>query len=266
MSRVSLLISLSALSLLFQAVAPANDLPPPFHAGAARVNDSQRRVERNPPPICEYRHVISLRGNESAQGKMQDMMTRLALPDGGVRLSLRDNCVGIPTDSTPYDRYLEPVHQVLENLGGGAASMERVEELMSEGRKFRYEFNEPYTAASPERTAARHRGDCKSKSLWLCYELRDSSVRFVVGRLHRRSRIQHAWLYWRHSGHWWILDCTTRDTPVAADSVGMDEYIPYYSYDREGSYRHRATEIIMASGIVPSGVRESATPRGGSLN
>ncbi len=143
--------------------------------------------------------------------------------------------------------------------------MERVRRLMSQGRKFRYVFNEPYTAALPERTAATHRGDCKSKSLWLCSEMGDSSVRFVVGRLHRRSRMQHAWLYWRYSGRWWILDCTTRSRPVAADSVGADEYIPYYSYDRDCSYRHRATELIVASGIPATPPNDHATLRG-SLN
>ncbi len=272
MPRFSFLIRLSALSLLLRLSSHGSDLPAPFHAGGANSQQAQARarVERNPPPpISEYRHVVSLRREESLQGRLQDLMSRLSLPQPGVRLNARDNCVGILTDSTPYDRYLSPVHQVFAGLAArGAASMERVEGLMSVGRRFRYEFNEPYTAATPERTAERRRGDCKSKSLWLCYEMGDSSVRFVVGRLHKRSRMQHAWLYWRHSGRWWILDCTTRSHPVAADSVGEDEYIPYYSYDREGAYRHRATEMIMAAGIpaVPDARGNTAPTLRGSLN
>ena len=251
MVRFSFLIAVCALALLGGLTAHASDLPAPFHAGfAPRTNVV--RAERNPPPICEYRHVINLRPGD-LRGNMQDAMTRLAMPGGGLRLNLLDNCVGLPTDSTPYDQYLSPVRRVFGGLGSSSASMARVEELMSEGRKFRYQFNEPYTAAPPEVTAERRRGDCKSKSLWLCWEMKDASVRFVVGRLHRRSRMQHAWLYWRHSGQWWILDCTTRTKPVPADSVGLDEYIPYYSYDREGEYRHRATEIVVASGIIPAG-------------
>jgi hypothetical protein len=269
MPRFSFLIRLGVLSLLFRLSSSGSDLPAPFHANGVNSQQAQARAQANPPPISEYRHVVSLRHEESLQGRLQDLMSRLSLPLPGVRLNARDNCVGILTDSTPYDRYLSPIHQVFANLGPpGAASMERVEGLMSVGRKFRYQFNEPYTAALPERTAERHRGDCKSKSLWLCYEMGDSSVRFVVGRLHARSRMQHAWLYWRHSGRWWILDCTTRNRPIPADSVASDEYIPYYSYDREGAYRHRATEMIMASGIpaVPDARSNAAPALRGSLN
>ncbi|GEM_PF-1619058 len=253
MARLPLVFCLCVCGL--RVFAAGSDLPAPFHAGGGRqaaLVQNEKQGEKSPLPISEFRHVISLRHDESFPVRMQAMITRLTLPDSGFRLNVRDNCVGVPTASTPYDNYMQPVHRVFDSLAGGAASVDRVGALMKEGRKFAYVFNEPYMAASPERTARVHRGDCKSKSLWLCQEIGDSSLRFVVGRLHKRSRVQHAWLYWRHSGRWWILDCTTRTRPVAADSVGMDEYIPYYSYDREGAYRHRATEIIMAGGPIPA--------------
>src|SRR5579862_8148570 len=83
--------------------------------------------------------------------------------------------------STPYDRYMAPVKQVLTHLPSNeSASMERVRQLMREGRGFRYAYTDPYTAAFPVQTAQTRSGDCKAKALWLCDQLHDASVRFVI--------------------------------------------------------------------------------------
>ena len=160
--------------------------------------------------------------------------------------------LGAPAGGTPYDRYMTPVKNVLIQLGRDEASMERVRELMRVGRNSRYSFTTPYTAATPETTAATHAGDCKAKALWLADQLNDSSVRFVIGKARSSSRISHAWLMWQHDSRWWILDCTNMREPIPADRVSTSEYIPFYSFSKEGTYRHRATATLYADAVAGS--------------
>lgn len=139
---------------------------------------------------------------------------------------------------TPYDQYLGPVSTVLHHLDGSSPSFERVSALVREGFGFKYVFDTPYTAATPAETEARHAGDCKAKSLWLASEMNDPSIRYVIGKARRTSTISHAWLMWKHNGHWWILDPTNSARPILAENTGPDEYLVTYSYDKNGSYRH----------------------------
>jgi transglutaminase-like putative cysteine protease len=142
---------------------------------------------------------------------------------------------------------MRPVKQVLSSLNGNGTSMDRVKGLLREGKSFRYSFTEPYVAASPSVTAKTRSGDCKAKSLWLCNELGDRSVRYVIGKARSTSKISHAWVMWNDGNRWWILDPTNSSRPIAADSTSRTEYIPLYSYDRNGCYRHSATQIYMAN-------------------
>ena len=151
---------------------------------------------------------------------------------------------------TPYDRFMSPVKQVLSTLEDDKAPMERAQKLMRIGRGFRYSYTDPYNAASPEVTASTRAGDCKAKSLWLVDQLGDSSVRYVIGKAKRSSKISHAWVMWQHEGRWWILDCTNTSRPIAADSVSKNEYIPLYSYDRSGSYRHAGLRGMTAEAVA----------------
>src|SRR5207249_4998557 len=129
-------------------------------------------------------------------------------------------------------------------------SLLRVRDLMRKGRSFRYSFIDPYLAALPNVTSYTHTGDCKAKALWLADQLNDPSVRFVIGKARASSRISHAWLLWQHDSRWWILDCTNLREPIPADRVSNREYIPYYSYAKTGTYRHRATQLLMADRIA----------------
>lgn len=155
--------------------------------------------------------------------------------------------LGHTASSTPYDRYMRPVRQVLSSVGGETASMDRVKGLMREGRRFRYVFDDPYTAAYPSETAAARAGDCKDKALWLADQINDENVRFVVGKARSNARLSHAWVLWKNEGRWWILDCTRNSRPIAADRVARDEYVPYYSWSKGAVYRHAATRIDFAS-------------------
>jgi hypothetical protein len=168
--------------------------------------------------------------------------------------------LGLPASATPYDTYMNPVKQVLTHLASEETSMDRVRGLMHQGRAFRYSFTSPYVAATPDVTAATRSGDCKAKALWLADQMNDDSVRFVIGKASRTSQIAHAWLLWQHDNRWWILDCTRNWDPIPADRVSSSEYIPYYSFAKDGEYRHQATRTQVAGtrGVTGSGAAIAA--------
>jgi hypothetical protein len=153
--------------------------------------------------------------------------------------------LGFPADATPYDPYMTPVKEVLGHLNNEETSMERVRRLMHVGRAFRYSFTSPYVAATPDVTAETRAGDCKAKALWLADQLNDQTVRFVIGKARITSQMSHAWLLWEHNNRWWILDCTNNWNPIPADRVSSSQYIPYYSFAKNGEFRHRATELYV---------------------
>jgi hypothetical protein len=146
--------------------------------------------------------------------------------------------LGAPATSTPYDPYMRPVKTVLRSLSGETPSMKRVCGLMREGRSFRYSFTEPYVAESPSVTASRKAGDCKAKSLWLCAQLGDQNLRYVIGKSRLGAKLSHAWVMWKADGKWWILDCTNTSRPILAESISSSEYIPLFSFDRDAAYEH----------------------------
>jgi hypothetical protein len=146
--------------------------------------------------------------------------------------------LGASTSVTPYDRYMQPVRQVLEGTRDRKPSIAEVSDLMRTGRGFHYEYTQPYVAASPAVTAARGAGDCKDKSLWLAQQMDSRDVRFVVGRTHPYSTTLHAWLLWRSSGEYYILDCTNTSRPIPVSSLMPGEYTAKYSWSSEGEYRH----------------------------
>ena len=169
-----------------------------------------------------------------------------ALPLGGAELALQ------PTTFTPYDRYMGSVRTVIANLDPHPTTMTLAARLMKEGRRMRYCLSDPYRADPPSVTAGRKAGDCKSKALWLYDGLGDTNALFVIGKVQKRARSSHAWVYWRYDDRWWILDCTERADPIAADSVSADRYVPYYSFGKAGTFRHRATSLILTGVITPS--------------
>ena len=151
-----------------------------------------------------------------------------------------------PTDLTPYDRYMGTLHTVIAELDGRGATMAQTCAWMKVAHHFRYESGDPYRAALPEITALTEAGDCKAKALWLYSCLGDPSALYVIGKIAKDAKNNHAWLYWRSQNRWWILDPTNRSEPVAADSVSRDRYLPHYSFGPGGAYRHTTTQLFMA--------------------
>lgn len=155
--------------------------------------------------------------------------------------------LGSSTSRTPYDRYMSPVRQTFASLSGGGTTMEKVQALMRQGRGFRYAHTEPYYPAHPDQTAARRKGDCKDKALWLIDQLQDPTARFVIGKEKRGARLSHAWVMWKHEGQWWILDCTMTSKPIPADRVSLDKYVPLYSWTKGVSFQHSEKSGAVAS-------------------
>jgi hypothetical protein len=181
---------------------------------------------------ANFRHDVLLRDSsaDSSHGSF-------ALPPGGRELELQ------PTSSTPYDHYFGNVRTVIASLEPHGTSMARACHLMKVGHSFEYLSRDPYRPDPPKLTELQHSGDCKSKALWLFDNLADSGALFVIGKAEKNLRTSHAWVYWRCDGRWWILDCTDRADPIAADSVSPDRYVPYYSFGKLGTYRHPATKL-----------------------
>jgi hypothetical protein len=155
--------------------------------------------------------------------------------------------LGSTSAGTPYDRYMAPVKNTLSSLGREHPTMDKVNALMKEGRSFRYQMDDPYVAALPQETARTRTGDCKDKALWLCDQLNDSSVRFVIGKTSRSAKISHAWVLWKDAGRYWILDCTLNRAPIAADTLPEDRYIPLYSYAKGSAFRHGVSSVNVAA-------------------
>lgn len=160
--------------------------------------------------------------------------------------------LGFKAGRTPYDRYMTPVNNVLSEVTGAEDSLRDVTRLMKVGRRFRYSFNRPYTAMPPSVTERTRSGDCKDKALWLLSRMNDDSARFVIGKATSRSAISHAWVMWENNGRWWVLDCTNNSRPIPADSLSRNQYIPLYSYAKDGVYVHTATRTAsVASNTQP---------------
>ncbi len=154
--------------------------------------------------------------------------------------------LGSTAGYTPYDAYMRPVKRVLSCVPNQKAGMDRVTELMREGRAFRYVHSDPYNPMPPAETARRRSGDCKDKALWLCDQLKDSSARFVIGKMKRSSSISHAWVMWQTEGRWFVLDCTLNWKPIPMDTISKGDYVPLYSYAKSGTYRHSTTSLLVA--------------------
>jgi len=167
--------------------------------------------------------------------------------------------LGSAVPRTPYEAYMTPVKQVFSSINGSAPAMDRVAALMRQGRSFRYSHTDPYNPALPERTASKRVGDCKDKALWLCDQLQDPTARFVIGKIKRSSRINHAWVLWQGDGRWWILDCTMNAAAVPLDSVSPDAYVPLYSYSKNAAFRHTGSGATVAS--VAGQTKTPATPK-----
>ena len=84
-------------------------------------------------------------------------------------------------------------------------------------------------------------------------------MRYVIGKARATSKISHAWVMWSDGNSWWILDPTNANRPILAESASRNEYIPLYSWSKNGSYRHSATSLGVAAVAAKGKRAPSAT-------
>jgi hypothetical protein len=162
-----------------------------------------------------------------------------ALAAGAAQAGTLD--LGSPTTHTPYDPYLGPVWDVMHRLGGNKPDPAVVEQLVREGRAFRYSFNkdQPYVPQLPDVTEATKSGDCKAKALWLASKMDCRNVRFVIGKASAARPVNHAWLIWEGPQGWLILDATMLSRPLEPEKCAASDYIPNFSFAPSGGkYAH----------------------------
>jgi hypothetical protein len=200
---------------------------------------------------ANFRHDVLLRESDEDASTAGAGHVAFPMPPGGRELELQ------PTASTPYDRYFGSVRSVIAGLEPHGTSMVKACHLMKVGHSFEYVSRDPYRPDPPKLTEMQHSGDCKSKALWLYDNLADAGALFVIGKAEKSLSTSHAWVYWRCDGRWWILDCTDRADPIAADTVSSDRYVPYYSFGKLGTYRHPAGKL---SGTASNAVAANAAP------
>jgi hypothetical protein len=155
-------------------------------------------------------------------------------------LSAADLNLGSSTSRTPYDPYLTPVWEVFRRLGGTQPDRAEVEQLVREGRGFRYVFKkeQPYVPQTPEQTEATKSGDCKAKSLWLASKMNCRNLRFVIGKFRLNDPQSHAWLIWEAPDGWLVLDATNYSRVLDPDQLSPSQLVPTYSYAPGGKYAH----------------------------
>ena len=192
-------------------------------------------------------HGQSYRNYNNYEKNMKSFIIALVSLIGTQIAAVAGVDLGNVSGGTPYDRYMNPVKSTLATLGQEHPNMDKVTALMKEGRSFRYQMDDPYVAALPQETARTRTGDCKDKALWLCDQLNDSSVRFVIGKTSRNAKMSHAWVLWKNEGRYWILDCTLNRAPIAADTLPADRYVPLYSYTKGTAFRHGGSSVNVAA-------------------
>jgi len=182
--------------------------------------------------------------------KTKTLFAIAILISGGLALA---QDLGKPTSKTPFDAYLGPMRSVLSSLGSNHPELPEVEGYVKTGRAFRYYMKDPLVPQTPQETESSRAGDCKAKSLWVAYKMDDRSARFIVGRAHASSGMNHAWLLWKGPSGWLILDPTLLSTPIDVNRVGRTEYTPRYSYSASGKFIHAGAISAKPKGVVRYG-------------
>ena len=160
------------------------------------------------------------------------------------QVGAREVDLGTPVQSTPYDKFLGPMRDVLARLGTDRPAMPPVNGWVREGRDFQYSFTEPYVPQLPEVTERLRAGDCKAKSLWLASKMNDRTVRFVVGKYTRSAEMSHAWLLWENMGRWYVLDPTMKSSAIDLANVSENDWVPLFSYSAHGKFQHEAASSM----------------------
>jgi len=136
---------------------------------------------------------------------------------------------GTPTRKTPYDSRYERVRVYLQE-----ARTRIIYTPEDEGQDY---------WQLPEESEYLGTGDCEDMAIWLYVKLKRKDVgpvRLCIGKHSRTAAQMHAWLVWSDGRRLYVLDPSTSDEPLREDQVRPGSYIPYYSYDGDAKWRHKA--------------------------
>jgi len=134
---------------------------------------------------------------------------------------------GTPVGATPWD-----------------GQWRRVEKAVREAARisFKSEARGDYWQ-TPQETARLGTGDCEDLSIWLYARLLREGVkeaRVCIGKRGPGDRDLHCWVVWLSPETTYILDPSTAPHMSKASTWLAGYYKPYYSYDLEQKYAHRA--------------------------
>jgi len=137
--------------------------------------------------------------------------------------------IGSPTRKTPYDSRYERVRAYLQEA--------RTRIIYTPEEK-----NRDYWQL-PEESEYLGTGDCEDMAIWLYVKIKRAGlgpVRLCIGKHSRTAAQMHAWVLWRNGGRLYLLDPSTSDELMRPEELGPNNYIPYYSYDGNAKWRHKA--------------------------
>ena len=158
--------------------------------------------------------------------------------------------------STPYDRQMTPVSQVLNSSTGtlaGRASLAKINHWLTNLRAIPYRYSPRWK--TPAQVNSDPTADCKGKAILLYAMMRANGarhIRFVIGKRHIADQRTHAWLEWETTKGTFLLDPTFNKSVERISDYDPARYIPHYAYN--GARKYRAADYRTSSAaIVASG-------------
>jgi len=142
--------------------------------------------------------------------------------------------------STPYDRQMTPVRNILEQRtqGNGDISLTELNSYMRELRSIPYQYSLNWK--TPEQVQSEFKADCKAKAIALYSILKQrgvGDVRLVIGMRTKRSKITHAWLEMDQNGKTYLLDPTYYNRIRTLSDERRGNYVQNYAYEDGKKFR-----------------------------
>lgn len=162
----------------------------------------------------------------------------IALVSGGLGAAAQAQLQQVA--STPYDRQMTPVRNILEQRpqGNGGISLTELNGYMRELRSIPYQYSLNWK--TPEQVQTEFKADCKAKAIALYSILKQrgvTDVRLVIGMRTKKSKITHAWLEMDHNGKTLLLDPTYYNRIRTVSDERRGNYVQNYAYEGGKKFR-----------------------------
>jgi len=136
---------------------------------------------------------------------------------------------GTPALRTPYDSKYERVRLYLRE------ARVKIEYTPEQDHRDYWQL--------PEESEALGTGDCEDMAIWLYIKMKRAGlepVRLCIGKHTPGADEMHAWLIWRDRNRLYILDPSVTGELLPSEKAEPGTYLPYYSYDADRKWRHKA--------------------------